>query len=102
MIANPNVLLPEPLGPISAWVSPRLISRFTPLRIVRSPTLTCRFLMRRASVMWSSSFLVLLCGDFLVIGQRFQVGRCDDIARVMRHGQLVLELAAFRPACNAV
>ena len=33
MMAKPSVLLPEPLGPIRAWISPRRISRLTPLRI---------------------------------------------------------------------
>ena len=33
MMAKPSVLLPEPLGPIRAWTSPRRIFRFTPRRI---------------------------------------------------------------------
>ena len=42
MMAFPSVLLPEPLGPISACVSPRLISRLTPLRIGLPSTATCK------------------------------------------------------------
>ncbi len=42
MTALLRVLLPEPLGPIRAWISPRLTVRSTPLRISFSPTFTCR------------------------------------------------------------
>jgi hypothetical protein len=39
-----SVLLPEPFGPMIAWISPSLISRFTPFRISvpSSATSACR------------------------------------------------------------
>src|SRR6185437_13242546 len=45
-----SVDLPEPFGPIRAWISPRLMSRSTPLRISRSSVRTCRSLISRSAM----------------------------------------------------
>src|SRR3954447_10114100 len=50
MIVEASVDLPEPLGPISAWISPLLTSRSTPLRISRSSTRTCRLRISRSAI----------------------------------------------------
>src|SRR3954453_15659111 len=50
MIVEASVDLPEPLGPISAWLSPLLTSRSTPLRISRSSTRTCRLRISRSAI----------------------------------------------------
>src|SRR3954447_9600650 len=42
MIAFASVDLPEPFGPISAWISPLPTDRSTPFRISLSSALTCR------------------------------------------------------------
>src|SRR3954454_4531170 len=49
MIVEASVDLPEPLGPMSAWISPLLTSRSTPLRISRSSTRTCRLRISRSA-----------------------------------------------------
>ena len=46
------MLLPEPFGPISAWTSPWLIVRLTPLRISLSSMATCRFSISNIGVSW--------------------------------------------------
>ena len=45
-----SVDLPEPLGPIRAWISPRSMSRSTPRRISRSSVRTCRSLISRSAM----------------------------------------------------
>ena len=50
MIALASVDLPEPFGPISAWISPERTCRSTPLRICLSPAVTCRFLISRSAM----------------------------------------------------
>ena len=50
-----SVDLPEPLGPIRAWISPREMSRSTPLRISRSSMRTCRSLISRSAMFSVSS-----------------------------------------------
>src|SRR5437868_12030362 len=50
MIALASVDLPDPFGPISAWISPLPIDRSTPLRISLSSALTCRFLISRSDI----------------------------------------------------
>src|SRR5215208_7425578 len=50
MIAFASVDLPDPLGPISAWISPFDTSRSSPLRISLSSALTCRFLISRSAI----------------------------------------------------
>ena len=42
MIALARVDLPEPFGPISAWMLPPSTSRLTPLRISLPSAVTCR------------------------------------------------------------
>src|SRR5688500_16021317 len=49
MITFASVDLPEPLGPMSAWISPLFTSRSRPLRISFSPALTYRFLISRSA-----------------------------------------------------
>src|SRR4051812_24364844 len=85
-MANPSVLLPEPLGPIKACTSPRLISRFTPRRIGLPSTDTCRSVIFNISVMNP----LLLSSDLLVIEQGLFLFHCL-IAGMMRHGHQVLE-----------
>ena len=51
MMANPSVLLPEPLGPIRAWISPRRIERLTPFKIGLPATWTCKSLIAKTSLM---------------------------------------------------
>src|SRR4051812_10251687 len=50
MIALASVDLPDPLGPISAWISPFETSRSSPLRICLSSALTCRFVISRSAI----------------------------------------------------
>ena len=45
MIAFASVDLPDPFGPIIAWTLPLSTARSRPLRISRSPAVTCRFLI---------------------------------------------------------
>ena len=50
MIALASVDLPEPLGPMSAWISPGRTVRSSPLRICLSPTATWRFLISSSGI----------------------------------------------------
>src|SRR3954447_10062196 len=50
MIAFASVDLPEPLGPIRAWISPLPTERSTPFRISLSSALTCRVLISRSDI----------------------------------------------------
>src|SRR5688572_16180942 len=50
MIALASVDLPEPFGPIIAWISPERTWRSTPLRICLSPAATCRFLISSSAM----------------------------------------------------
>ena len=45
-----SVDLPEPLGPISAWISPCAMLRSTPRRISRSSMRTCRLRISRSAI----------------------------------------------------
>src|SRR3954470_3275371 len=45
-----SVDLPEPFGPINAWISPLLTERSTPRRISRSSVRTWRFLISRSAM----------------------------------------------------
>src|SRR5579875_3244583 len=49
MSAQESVLLPEPLGPITACTSPLFKARETPFRISRPSTLTCRFRISKSA-----------------------------------------------------
>src|SRR4051794_37451868 len=50
MIALASVDLPEPFGPISAWISPLPTDRSTPLRISLSSARTCKFVISRSDI----------------------------------------------------
>src|SRR5688572_9253830 len=45
-----SVDLPEPFGPMRAWISPERTWRSTPLRICLSPAATCRFRISRSAM----------------------------------------------------
>src|SRR4051812_28250628 len=53
-----SVLFPEPFGPMMACTSPALTVRSMPLRISRSPTVACRFLISSSGmyVLTNASF----------------------------------------------
>src|SRR6478609_7586365 len=50
MIALASVDLPEPFGPIRAWILPFSTSRSRPRRISLPSALTCRFLISRSAI----------------------------------------------------
>src|SRR3954453_17435734 len=50
MIAFARVDLPEPFGPIRAWISPLPTERSTPFRISLSSALTCKLLISRSDI----------------------------------------------------
>src|SRR4051794_37316601 len=50
MTALASVDLPDPFGPIIAWISPERTWRSTPLRIAFSPAATCRFRISRSAM----------------------------------------------------
>ena len=50
MIALASVDLPEPLGPMSAWISPLVTVRSTPLRICLSSAWTWRLRISRSAM----------------------------------------------------
>src|SRR5688572_17156505 len=78
MIALARVDLPEPFGPIRAWMRPTSTSSETPLRISLSSTRTCRFRISSSAMGSSRSrsddtgdgavAVVLLC-EFDQLGQ---------------------------------
>src|SRR4029450_13600543 len=55
MIVLASVLLPDPFGPIRAWISPFFTSRVSPFRISLPSTATCRSRMTRSGVSLMSS-----------------------------------------------
>src|SRR5262245_44383848 len=55
MIVFASVLLPDPFGPIRAWISPFFTSRLRPLRISLPSTATCRSRMTSSDVWLMSS-----------------------------------------------
>src|SRR3954451_12960320 len=77
MTALASVDLPEPFGPMSAWISPAPTVRSTPLRISFSPARTWRFWI---SSMYSSSDGHLVAGELHEVGQGRVVQRADDPA----------------------
>src|SRR4051794_18836048 len=77
MIALASVDLPEPLGPIIAWISPERTCRSTPLRICLSPAATCRFLISR-SAMDLQVRLRSRGGELDELGQGGPLQRLDD------------------------
>src|SRR3954468_4549955 len=50
MMTLARVDLPEPLGPMRAWISPLLTVRSRPLRIFLSPAWTCRLRISRSAM----------------------------------------------------
>src|SRR4051812_35476041 len=50
MMVLARVDLPEPFGPISAWISPLPTSRSRPRRISLSSVRTCRFLISSSDI----------------------------------------------------
>src|SRR5215211_5754271 len=50
MIVLARVDLPDPFGPIRAWISPFETSRSSPLRISLPSALTCRFVISRSAI----------------------------------------------------
>src|SRR3954469_14251509 len=101
MIALASVDLPEPLGPISVWISPERTCRSTPLRIFLSPAETCRFLISRSAMSGGLAFdrelggevgRALLEGDQLREGGALQ--RADDAELHARPQQLGRAVAA--------
>src|SRR5215213_5014790 len=56
MIAFARVDLPDPFGPIIAWISPERTWRSTPLRICLSPAATCRLRISRSAMDLQSRF----------------------------------------------
>src|SRR4051794_8466347 len=50
MITLASVDLPEPFGPMRAWISPLLTVRSRPLRIFLSPAWTCRLRISRSAM----------------------------------------------------
>src|SRR5215212_9393674 len=63
-----RVDLPDPLGPMSAWISPSRTDRSTPLRICLSPTRAWRFRISRSG-MGSD-----LKGHGFTLGERHELG----------------------------
>src|SRR5262245_43056418 len=100
MMASPSVLLPDPLGPISACVSPWRIVRFTPRKIGFSSTETCKFLIVKTcdiSNQYSLKKVIQkLTGDFLMIEDWCNLRRRGNPTAVMRNRQLVLRLFSKR------
>src|SRR5829696_2520616 len=85
MIAFASVDLPEPFGPISAWMLPLSTSRLTPLRICLPSAVTCRLRISSSanSYSWFCSKLSLRRGDrgglgrglgCVVVGELDQLG----------------------------
>src|SRR4051812_16035078 len=85
MIAFASVDLPEPLGPIIAWISPERTWRSTPLRICLSPAATCRFLISR-SAMDLQGFV--RCRELDELGQGGALQGLDDAHLHARPQQL--------------
>src|SRR5215203_5065989 len=65
MIVLASVDLPDPLGPIRAWISPLETSKSSPLRISLPSALTCRFVISRSAIFLRLSWVFRengLCG----------------------------------------
>src|SRR4030067_948445 len=87
MRALARVLLPEPLGPMRACTSPRLMDRATPLRISLPSTLTCRSSMTNRG---SCPFCLVISSPELLSCQTCHHGPpATPVAdRPSRHGPL--------------
>src|SRR3712207_4282947 len=103
MITLASVDLPEPLGPIIAWISPERTRRSTPLRICLSPAATCRFLISRSAMDLHLGYVRLREQDELGQGRALQ--RLDDAhldARPQELGGAVLAVRVVRAGDAAV
>src|SRR5512144_1687737 len=85
MIALASVDLPEPLGPMSAWMVPSSTSRLTPLRISLPSAVTCRLRISSSANSTPRCICVLLrrgdrgglrCGrGSVLVGELHQLGQ---------------------------
>src|SRR5687767_6238924 len=91
MITLARVDLPEPFGPMRAWISPERTWRSTPLRICLSPAVTCRFLISRSAMDLQVGFMIWMParpGELDKLGQRRSLQRLDDAHLHARPQQL--------------
>src|SRR6478752_6781116 len=103
-----RVDLPEPFGPMIAWVSPALMVRSTPLRIsLRSPSAsTVTWRLRISRVLMRSGLLVQRVVDVDIDDAVFDLGGIDR--NRVRGGQAQLlaraqvEFRAVQPAVDDV
>src|SRR4051795_7249556 len=104
MIAFARVDLPDPFGPIIAWISPERTWRSTPLRICLSPAATCRLRISR-SAMVDLQGLFIWCGEQDELGQGGALQRLDDAhlhAGPQKLGGAVLAVGVVRARHAAV
>src|SRR5688572_6049504 len=87
MITFARVDLPEPFGPMRAWISPERTWRSTPLRICLSPAATCRFLISRSAMDLQVGYSSR-CGEVDELGERGALERRDDAHLHARPQQL--------------
>src|SRR4051794_8455723 len=81
MIALASVDLPDPFGPIIAWISPERTRRSTPLRICLSPAATCRLRISRSAMDLQGRFSIGMParpGELHELGQGGALQRLDD------------------------
>src|SRR3954452_24978927 len=89
MITLASVDLPEPLGPMSAWISFEWTSRSRPLRISLSPAATWRLRIERSAIDGHQGKGVGGAGGELdELGQRGALHRLDHAALDARPQQL--------------
>src|SRR5687768_8203896 len=103
MIALANVDLPEPFGPIIAWISPERTWRSTPLRICLSPAATCRFLISSSAMDLHLGYV--RCGELDELGQGRALQGLDDAhlhARPEKLGGALLAVGVVRARDAAV
>src|SRR5690349_3516208 len=104
MITLASVDLPDPFGPIIAWISPERTRRSTPLRICLSPAATCRLRISRSAMGLQSRFGVR-CGELHELGQGRALQGLDDAhlhARPQKLGGAVLAVGVVRARDAAV
>src|SRR5688572_13134866 len=78
MIVFASVDLSDPLGPMSAWTSPRSTFRSTPRRISLPSTVTCRFWISRSAIGNASLLLWSLGGCRAHARPRPRAGRAGS------------------------
>src|SRR5687767_10964573 len=106
MITLARVDLPEPFGPMRAWISPERTWRSTPLRICLSPAATCRFRISRSAMDLQVGFSG--CGEVDELGERGALQGLDDAHLHARPEQLrgavlaVAQVRAQHPALAVV